>query len=550
MNIKEKSEFRVLIVYPNLTMMLVPSLAIGVFTRIFKSLGYVVDLFDTTHYVAEENSSPQNRVKFLQAREFDETNDFGVRFRTDILGDFRRKVEEFKPDFMIFSVVEDVFRQALSLLDSVKDLNVAHLFGGVFPTAAPEVCIKHPLINHIGLGEGETVIEQVAEAIRLDQPITNIPSTWHKDAAGVITRNKRAPLIDINTSVPDFSLFDPARFYRPMGGRIFRTIPVETYRGCPFRCTYCNSPMQVTLAKQAAVGSFLRRKTVQSVREELRMLVKLYSPQFFYFIDDSFTARPEREIFDFCDMYEEFKLPFWFNTRPETCSLKMLQRLKEVGAYRISFGIESGNEQYRTQVLRRNGTNDEIRGYFDTIVESGIAFSVNLIIGFPGESRELVMDTVRFVKTITGFDTVTISIFTPYHGTVLRDVAVKNGWLAKDYITKHTTSSSALVMPPPFLSSADVDGLMRVLPLYIYFPETGWEAIRRAEIDDAEGNRLLAHYSEIYRINFLKDNQDEEKVFAVDGASGCRSNPKDAFRVSYESPKRYTAAELVHLSIG
>ena len=66
---KDKQDFKILLIYPNLTMMLVPSLAIGIFTNILKNQQYKVDLFDTTHYVSDENSSPQNRVKFLQARE-------------------------------------------------------------------------------------------------------------------------------------------------------------------------------------------------------------------------------------------------------------------------------------------------------------------------------------------------------------------------------------------------------------------------------------------------------------------------------------------------
>ena len=66
-------------------------------------------------------------------------------------------------------------------------------------------------------------------------------------------------------------------------------------------------------------------------------------------------------------MYEEFGLPFWFNTRPETTTPEMMKRLREVGAYRISFGIEAGNEQYRKSVLHRNGTNSELREKFDEI---------------------------------------------------------------------------------------------------------------------------------------------------------------------------------------
>ena len=84
-DIIRREDFKVLIVYPNLTMMLVPALSIGIFTDILKKQKYQVSLFDTTHYMAEENSSPQNRVKFLQARKFDETNDMGVRIKTDLI---------------------------------------------------------------------------------------------------------------------------------------------------------------------------------------------------------------------------------------------------------------------------------------------------------------------------------------------------------------------------------------------------------------------------------------------------------------------------------
>ena len=546
---KDKKEFKVLLVYPNLTMMLVPSLAIGIFTNILKKEGYSVDLFDTTHYVSEENSSPQNRVKYLQAREFSDTNDLGVRIKTDLLGEFRQKVLEYQPDFLIYSVVEDCFTQTLSLMDQIKDLDIPHLVGGVYPTAAPETCISHELINCIGLGEGEHIILDMSEAVRCGKDYRRINGIWFKEHDQVI-KNPRGPLVAINKGQePDFSLFDDSRFNRPMGGRIFRTIPIESYRGCPFTCTYCNSPMQVSLAREAELGNFLRTKTMNVLKDEITRTVELYDPEFLYFIDDSFTARKQSDIFDFCDMYEEFKIPFWFNTRPETCTLEMLQRLKEVGAYRISFGIESGNEQFRRKVLTRNVSNKKLKDAFDVIAQSGVAFSLNLIIGLPGETRELVMDTVEFCRTIYGFDTVTVSIFTPYAGTVLRDVAVNNNWLDKNHLTTHTTTKSQLNMPPPYLSSSDIDQLMRVMPLYIYFPKSEWPKLKRAEINDDEGNKILKYYSDIYTKDFLKQNQDDSKVWVVDGGTGCKSNPKDSFALTYNSPIRIDDDQLTMLTM-
>ncbi|MAS81224.1 MAG: hypothetical protein CMF45_00890 [Legionellales bacterium] len=546
---KDKKEFKVLLVYPNLTMMLVPSLAIGIFTNILKSKEYQVDLFDTTHYVSDENSSPQNRVKFLQAREYDESNDLGIRIKTDLLGDFRKKVTEFQPDLLMYSVVEDCYNQCLALMTEIKDLEIPHIVGGVYPTASPNTCINEPLINCIGIGEGENIITEISEAVRMEKPYDGIPGIWFK-SDGKVIRNSRGPLVNLDEGIrPDFSLFDDTRFNRPIGGKIFRTVPIETYRGCPFQCTYCNSPMQVTLAREAKIGNFMRTKDIPLLRTEIATTIANHDPDFFWFVDDSFTARNKAEVFEFCDMYEEFKLPFWFNTRPETTTPEMMQRLKEVGAYRISFGIESGNEQFRKTVLKRNTSNADLIKQFDMLSKSGIAFSLNLIIGLPGETRDLVMDTVRLCKAIHGFDALTVSIFTPYAGTVLREVAVRNGWVDKDHITTHTTYKSALTMPPPYLSSDEIDGLMKVIPLYIYFPESDWDSLKKAEIDNPEGRALLSKYSEIYTRDFLGQDQQNDRKWDIDGASGCKSNTKDSFSITFNSPERITDEELIMLTM-
>ena len=547
---KSKKDLRILIVYPNLPLMLVPPLAIGLFTRILKTQGYQVDLFDTTHYLEadddDRSASTLNRVKFSQAREFSEVNDLGIAVRAEMLTDFRAKVEAYQPDLLVISVVEDVFRKTISMLRVVADLDIPHIFGGVFPTAAPEVCIAFPEVNLIGIGEGETTVVAVAEAVRRGAPLSGISGTWFKDEQGKVERTAAGPLVDINDYKPDFSLFDEARFVRPMGGRIFKTIPVETFRGCPYSCTFCNSPMQRLLPKAAGLGNFLRRKSMANLKAELDELIQTHAPEFFYFVDDVFMARPKSEMLEFCDMYEEFGLPFWFNTRPENCDAETLARLKDVGCYRISFGIECGNEDFRNKIILRKPTNKDIIDKFDMIAESGIAFSVNLIIGFPGETRELIMDTVELVRSIHGYDTLTVSVFTPYHGTPMRDVAVKNGWLDPQTVTKHTTSKSILNMPPPYLNADDIDDLLRTIPHYCYFPKSEWDDIRRSETADAEGRAIHERLAEIYKRDFLGENQDFQKLAIVKGGTGCSSNPKDAFRVN---PERLTPDQIAMLTM-
>ena len=94
--IKEKKEFKVLLVYPNLPLMLVPPLSMAIFTKLLKDEGYNVEMFDTTAYIPEKiNSSPQNRTVYLQARDFNDEDDLGVSIKTDLFGDYEKRISEY-----------------------------------------------------------------------------------------------------------------------------------------------------------------------------------------------------------------------------------------------------------------------------------------------------------------------------------------------------------------------------------------------------------------------------------------------------------------------
>ncbi|MFH2011559.1 MAG: radical SAM protein [Pseudomonadota bacterium] len=190
-------------------------------------------------------------------------------------------------------------------------------------------------------------------------------------------------------------------------------------------------------------------------------------------------------------------IPFWFNTRPEHCTADVLEKLKDVGLFRAFFGIESGNEKFRTNKLGRKISNGNIIRCFETIDKSGISYSINCIIGFPYETREMVFDTIRLVKQIKGYDAITVSIFTPYRGTTLRDEAIREGWLDSQALTVHTTSKSMLGMP--HFTACQIDGMMRTFPLYVEFDESEWPMIEKAEFSTPEGDEILYRYAKIYR---------------------------------------------------
>ena len=282
----EKKNFKVLLLYPNLSMLFSPPLSMAIFTSILKKQGYQVDIFDVTPYVGEgataaaesnsvgnemntiraelENEEVTFQVKsteeymqeMLQSRPFSFEEDLGVERKQNLYGDFVEKINNFKPHFILCSVVEDTFLQAVKLLSLIKDKKIPTLTGGVFTTAAPELALSYPGIDMVSVGEGENIIVNTAECIRLNKSCDQIKGVWLKKNGKVI-KNERDALVDFKLTIPDYSLFDEYRFYRQMGGKNFKSVPIESYRGCPYTCAYCNSPMQNTLAKEKGLVSLL-----------------------------------------------------------------------------------------------------------------------------------------------------------------------------------------------------------------------------------------------------------------------------------------------------
>lgn len=492
----KKINFRVLLVYPNLPMMLVPPLSIGIFTWILRKEGYEVELFDTTMYGDGDLSSPQNRVKYLQARDVFSDVNLNMLKDQDMGEAFQEHLDRFKPDLLYYSFAEDPIQRALKLLRISNKLNVPTICGGVAATADPNYVLSFDEVTIVNKGEGEGIIAEVADKVANGESLDNIPNLLIKSQDGSIQRNRERDYITLNEYSTDFTLFDKNQFVRPMGGKIHRCLPIETYRGCPYTCTYCNSPMHNGFAREMD-RVFLRRRTVDNIRREIKHLVDNYDINLLYFIDDSFLARPRQEILDFIEMYKEFCIPFWFNTRPEHSEVEIFQKLKDVGCFRVSYGLESGNEKFRTEVLARKITNEKLLHHFEIIADSGIDFSVNLIIGMPKETRAMVFDTIEMVKQIRNYDSLTVSIFVPYRGTVLRKVAIAEGWLSADSQTTHTTHTSSLNMPQ--FTAKEIDGLMQTLPLYVEFDKSHWPEIEKIEKFDPGYVELLDQYKEMYR---------------------------------------------------
>lgn len=489
-------KFKILFLYPNEAFLNPPPVGIGCLSAVLKEAGFETDIFDTTFYEVDGFTSDKAKEENLQVRSFSFEERGIFADKADWAEDLRNKIKEFQPNLIALSALEVTYFLGLKMLGVVNDFKIPVVAGGVYPTASPEEIIKHPDITYVCVGEGEKAIINLADALANGKDDIKIRNIWTK-RNGAIFKNDLDPPVDINAlPVPDYSVFDERRFFRPMAGRVYKAVPVETNRGCPYRCTFCNSPSTLSLYSAKGIRGFFRKKTVKKIYEELKYLIRRWQAEYVYFPSDTFLLMTEKELDEFVEMYSEFKLPFWIQTRPETVNYDAMRKLKEAGCHRISIGLEHGNFEFRKNVLRKPFRDEVFVNAANILNEVGIPLTINNIIGFPYETRELIFDTIRLNRKVK-FDTTNAYVFYPFTGTHLHDICKKEGYI-KGTNTERGCTTIACKIEMPQLSSEEIKGLRRTFVMYVKMPESMWPEIKIAESFDEEGNKKFRQLREIY----------------------------------------------------
>jgi len=482
---------KVLLLYPNLPGVKTLPTAYGLFNAILKREGHQVDLFNTTNYadLFGVMNIYKEKSENLNARPYDPRYNVKDLLYSDVCEDFKTKVRGCSPDLIAVSCTEDMYAIAVPLLASLGKDRPPVVAGGTFPTFAPELAIRKSKggIDWCLIGEGEDALPELCHRLETGKDITDIPGLCRYDADGTFQRNPLPLPANLATlPLPDFSLFDDDIFYRSMQGKIWRMIPSTTIRGCPYTCAYCNAPS--TMESYRASGlKYFRKQQIDLVHREIKHFVDTYHADSIYFWAETFLLWTPPEFDAFCEMYEEFKLPFWIQTRTETVTRERFEKLKRLGCLRIGFGVEHGNERFRATMLRRSVKNDLIVERLNIIADVGIPISVNNMIGFPTETRELAFDTVELNRKFRS-DGINSYTFVPFSGTPLRKVCEELGLIEPDAVVGSVMGRSVLNMPQ--LLPDEIEGVRRCLVLYVKMPRNRWKTIKEAEALTPEGDRL------------------------------------------------------------
>ena len=495
-----EKKLKILFLYPNLNMSTLAPNAISILSAVLRENKFkTIDLFDTTFYETKEDSKDEDRMKAGQIQPFN-FDERGVKLKqSNMYQDFVEKVDTFNPDVIYASIVEDTFPIFKNFMDLLKNRELLVLVGGVFPTSAPEIVAELDYVNFICLGEGEGAIVDLSNALEEGRDPSNIPNLWVKQNGTIISKNPIREALDVNTlPEQDLSIFEDISLHRPMMGKIYRMAPIETQRGCPYTCTFCNSPEKNTFYESEKAGNFFRKRTMEHVRTEIRSLVEKYAIEYIFFVTDTFLAMSEGEFDEFCEMYSEFKLPFFMNTRPETVTEYRAKKLKEVNCSRVNIGVEHGNQKFRSDVVGRNYKNELAINAFKFMHDAGISTVANSIVGYPDETRELVFDTIELARKLK-CDDLNAFTFAPYHGTSLRALCEDKKYVNPETLAHIYTHDSMLNMPS--LSKAEIRGLMKTFVLYVRLPKSYWKEIKKAEANTEDGNAKYSELMTLYNKN-------------------------------------------------
>lgn len=331
--------------------------------------------------------------------------------------DMENQIREFAPDVVgvtCFTV------QLVDVMHSIRAARAAGVqyvvLGGPHINDFPKESLALEGVDAVVKGEGQ-------------QPLLELLKVWEdggvaKGIKGVIAhQDDPIPEEDVYFSndldtypIIDRTLVDYTRYYDVMGeGGIFTSI--VTSRGCPYRCTFCNTPRHR-----------YRVQSPERVCDEIEACIRLGIKEV-YFVDDTFNITNQR-VHDLCDEIIRRGLEFSWTVRFRVKGVDrpLLLKMKAAGCARIQLGVEQGTEEGLLR-LKKDVTSREIESAFALCREVGINTVAYFMIGTPVErSRQDVLDTIEYSIRLKP-DFVMYNIMTPFPGTTLYDEGVRDGVL-------------------------------------------------------------------------------------------------------------------------
>ena len=319
---------------------------------------------------------------------------------------FMALLKEYNPEILglqCYTFDLPFIRQALKAAKAFNK-DIVTVIGGPHSSALPEETLKAEKdLDFLFVGEAETGFPRLVKAIERGANKTGVKD--FSDIPGLAFRDGQTIKINPNVIQDDldglglaaWDLIKPQEYPESQHGAFFKQFPIAPImvtRGCPYPCTFC--------AGSLVSGKKIRRRSIDNVLGELKMLNNDFGIREFHIIDDNFTMDKEY-VKDFLRKLKALNLGMTWavpnGVRMDTLDDELLGLMKETGLYMISLGIESGSDEVLSE-MRKGITVARIRECVNKIDRAGIDIAGFFILGFPGETPESIRQTIDFAAEL------------------------------------------------------------------------------------------------------------------------------------------------------
>ncbi|MCH7807613.1 MAG: B12-binding domain-containing radical SAM protein [Planctomycetes bacterium] len=275
-------------------------------------------------------------------------------------------------------------------------------------------------------GEGEESFPPFLHALEKGaKTFEGIPGVvWRRD--GRVIANKQMLISDLDSiGLPAIDLIRPDTYPESQHGAFydqFPICPIITTRGCPYSCTFCSAPI--------ISGKTLRHHSLDYLRDLIQRLYYRYAIREIHIVDDNFTMDIEyaKSVMQMIiDLNLGISIAMPNGIRMDWLDDELLELMKAAGVYVVSVAVESGNDRI-LKAMKKATTVAKMRENVALIRRHGLDVAGFFILGFPGETRETIKDTIRLSRQL---DLLRANFFTylPLPGTSSYKQLVRDGEL-------------------------------------------------------------------------------------------------------------------------
>jgi radical SAM superfamily enzyme YgiQ (UPF0313 family) len=206
--------------------------------------------------------------------------------------------------------------------------------------------------------------------------------------------------------------------FKPKGTR-FAT--VLSNRGCRAQCTFCSV--------RTFNGVGVRQRSIKSVVDELEILKNEHGIGHIMWLDDDLLKDHDRAIQLFNEMVRRNLGITWDATNgliASSCDYDVIAAAAESGCIAVNIGMESGNPKILRDIKKPGRVDNFIKAAEVFSKFENIHVSVLLMLGFPGETMGMVLDTINVARQMD-LDWHRIAQLQPLPNTPIYDSMVAQG---------------------------------------------------------------------------------------------------------------------------